>query len=244
MRRIKSLVVVVIIVLCCMCPRIKADDNHYFKGDLWSGNIVTFMANMGITTLINKKTGQFTYDNIVSLNNAGEYCFNFSWRALMAGFGTGVKVGYRTDNTSMLNFTGYGSLHYRISLRDFETKVGDELVRKYENTIHKMQIGTGGNVIIGNNRSYARVIVDAGLRYNIPFAKATDLPEASLNSGVSGMFGLIVAGGRHWMKKFGLQIGLWFEYSFYDMYKKNDLFDAKGIRDHAAGMNMTWCPWR
>lgn len=261
MKKLKK-VICAILIAAFSAPTIHADDHLFFKGDLQSGNMWTMMLNMGIAAWINNSAGDFRYDSYFTINaihdsgSAGtSRMFGFKPHDLFVDYGTGVKVGYKSDNggESFFNWNAYGSFHYKVSSFAINTIFNDPenrderlMVREYDNAIHKFQIGIGASAILGSEESKVRVIVDAGLRYNIPFIYSGDLFDGagSLNSGLSPIFSVTAAGSKHWMKKVGLQIGIWMEFGTYKLFKESKYFDSTPYKFTTAGINFTLCPWK
>lgn len=255
LKRIISFVLAAQFILL-LPAKAKAQERHlYFKGDFTSLNLFTEVATMGITALINRSTGEFTYDNIwnfaITGGDLGGNSINFnlpsytgvSLRSLFGNFGTGVKLGYKTDNIGFFNFAAFGSLHYR--LNNFASSLPNS--PDYDNNaIHRIQVGLGGNVTFGRIDQSIRVMVEVGARYNIPvyYSGVYGDGVGCLNSGITPTLAITV-GGPKLMKKMGLNVGLHFEFMSYDWFKESQYFTKPySISTWNMGVNLTMCPWK
>ena len=249
MKRIKTMLVV-LLMICMTASTLRADDHVYFKGDLSSANMWMTFLNMGITTLINNQTNEYTYNNVWNfggVNSNPENMHGFKLEDLFSLYGTGIKIGYKSDNFGFFNYAPYGSLHYNVNCFDIETVTSTDFhFTKYENTIHNAQIGGGVNLLLGSVESNIRFNIDAGIRYNIPLYYKGELANSvsDLNSGIHYVIGTTLVGGRKWMKKVGLSIGVVLEFSPTRTFKNSDIFDSSHYKYLSFGWVCTICPWK
>lgn len=248
----KSLKTLLLSVLCLFAtaPAFAAGE-VFFKGNMVSANFWTLMLNMGITTLINSKTHQYTYDNQMQFgglsgsgDNSGKIS-GFSLSELFGNYGTGIRVGYKTRNRKFLNYAGFGSLDYKI-MSDKISTVTEQVFRylDYQTSSHLIQFGGGGNVVFGKETQKIQVVVDASILYDIPFGLSTDLPDCELESGFSSRYGVTVVLGERLLKKFGMHFGVWWQLSHHKYFKENPNFDSDRYRYFSLGFNFTICPWK
>ncbi|MDE5646281.1 MAG: hypothetical protein K2I57_00435 [Muribaculaceae bacterium] len=233
-----------------------AQERHlYFKGDISSPHLITEATSIGITALINRSTGQFTYDNIfnipitsgdlngnsIKLKTISHY--GLSLNDIFNNFGTGIKLGYKTDNFGFFNFATFGSAHYRFNNISLSFPNSTDY---YDNSIHRIQFGIGANMTLGRIDQSARVTIEFGARYNIPIGYSGELGDGTgcLNSGITPIFAITV-GGPKLMKKMGMNIGLHFEFMSYDWFKESEHFtNPYTINTWNLGLNLTMCPWK
>lgn len=254
MKHIKPLIAAGLIALTSSQSFAERNPHLYVKGDFSSQNIITEALTLGATALINRSTNDFLWDNIWNMaavygNIDGQGLssdFGFAGikpYQLFCNFGTGVKVGYQTDNIGFFNVKGYGSLHYRTNNQKiclpWETE-GEV------SSIHRLQIGAGGIVVLGAIHHSVRVAIEAGLRLNVPIYYSGPFGDgpSCLNTGVAPVLGVTVA-GRELMKKCGMNIGLFFELPGYNIFKESDIFTRPySVKTLNIGLNLTICPWK
>lgn len=249
----KKTMLVVLLMICMTASTLRADDHVYFKGDISSSNLWMTFVNIGITSLINNQTNQYTYNNICHFGGGNgdssslDKNWGFSLRDLFNMYGTGIKVGYKSDNFGFFNYAPYGSLHYNVNCFSIETVTSSNFhFTKYENTIHCAQIGAGINLLLGSIESNIRFNIDAGIRYNIPIYYKGELADgvSDLNSGLHYVIGTTLVGGRKWMEKVGLSIGFVFEFSPSPTFKNSDIFESSRYKYVSFGWVCAICPWK
>lgn len=260
MLKIKQLIIILFIGLLPLQTFAEKSEHFFFKGEFSSMNIIPVFAGMGIAALINRSSNDFVWDNMwmmggfIDAEIAGESItsdvdfWGFKPHQLFSLLGTGVKMGYKTDNVGFFNFKGYGSLHYQTSNRmmtDWENRYNFE-ADKVLNSMHWMQVGIGGIAELGAIHHNVRVALDFGVRYNIPIAYSGPYGEgaSALKAGIVPVIRVTVA-GRKLMKTTGMNIGLEWQMPSYNVFKESEIVQPPySLKTSYWGINMTICPWK
>lgn len=141
----------------------------------------------------------------------------FSARNLLSNIIIGDKLGYLTDNLGAVNFCFYGSAYYNLQ----QLKLMEDYDEYLNLSTQRLQFGGGAMLILGSIESKGRVIIDGGLRYNMPLHFKGDEIEGSasdmMNKGVSS----------HYMFKYSwdnsVAIGATADIMHYNMFKNEGL---------------------
>lgn len=251
MKYLKRFLLAVIIGLIPIQSVAEENRHLFIKGDFSSLNFWTLLASMGTSALINRNADDFLWDNIWCIgmlyNGIGsdmtKTVYSFKPADLFSNFGTGVKVGYRTRNTGFFNYKGYGSIHYRTNNQRFSLKNERD---KHLNSLHRLQLGVGGIVDLARIDQPLHVIIDLGLRFNIPLYYSGPYGEGPgcLNWGFTPVLGVSFA-GRKLLKTTGMNLGFFCELPGYHVFKKSDEFPGiNSIKTYSFGFNLTICPFK
>lgn len=145
----------------------------------------------------------------------------FKGKNLLSNVIIGDKMGYLSDNLSFVNYCVYGAAYY--NLQQFKLMYDDE---DYANlSTQRMQLGGGFMLTFGSIESKSRIIIDGGLRYNIPLNFSGDGIEGStadiMNKGISS----------HYMFKYSwdnsVAVGATVDMMHYNMFKDESLCGNK-----------------
>lgn len=240
------------ILLLCLAGAISlvpAKAQHfYYKLDVGTSNIYSFAVANIATAWLNKATDRmlfnaaYTYTHPAVSGASPELkarncnVAGITARDVFADITTGAKLGYQSFSPGMFNWGIFGSAHYRIN--QFETKpAGAD--RYGHNNLHRLQVGGGLMLNLGEMESPTRVTVEAGLRYNIP-VKGKDgagtVPLETLRKGLSSHYAVRING------KGALQgIGLYADIPHYKVWKMPA--DIANAKLYTVGLIYTITPW-
>lgn len=234
-----------IIILAFFCSKISAQ-HFYHRLDVSTGNIYSFVASNLATAGINALADDMLFDNAfnytyVNLSSENQPLktkmrdiAGLTARDLFNDVRLGVKLGYQSFNPGNFNWGVYGSAHYKIN--QFGIDESDVVTN---NIIHKVMIGGGMMFTLGNIESYTKVIIEAGLQYDIPLKYkgqfGTDVDNV-LSKGLSSHFALRF-GGTSWLQG----IGLYADIPHYNMLKDNIKCNLKMYH---FGIVYTISPWK
>lgn len=239
--------VLVIIMSVVFVMPTQAQSRHlYNRVELGAGNVWTFVGMETVSTIINTIThrpltegtlrfgipiseygnlnGYQGFDdwNYDRFNSDPDYEYGndgfvkFKTRNLLSNIIIGDKLGYLSDNLSSVNYCIYGAAYY--NLQQFK------LMSDYENydaiSTQRMQLGGGFMLTFGSIESKNRIIVDGGLRYNIPLHFGGDIEGKTnemMNKGITS----------HYMFKYSwdnsVAIGFTVDLMHYNMFKDESL---------------------
>lgn len=128
----------------------------------------------------------------------------------------GGKMGYVSDYAGSLNYCLYGAAYY--NLRQFN-QLNDDISTRI-NT-QRTQLGGGLILTFGSIEKNTRIIVDAGLRYNIPVYFSADGYDGgcnyNMNKGISSHYSV------KYSYRGGFAVGLTLDMMHYDMFKNEDI---------------------
>lgn len=269
MKRIISILIAITALVSTQNTFAETNRHLYFKGDISNQSLVGVLIGEGIAAVINNYTHDFTYDNLWSLNTISGHKenspvpgsnylvtdnhygsgifnpFSFKLKEMFGNFGTGIKLGYQSDNYGFFNWAAYGSLHYRMNYFDFqELPYGNTAEDFMENMLYRVQFGIGINTTLGRVIDKAKFRIDANIRYNIPIGYNGPLGSGSsvLNSGLSTCIG-IVWGGPTLFEKTGMNIGISYEWTNYNVFKESQIFQKPySAIMHSFYITFTLCP--
>lgn len=218
--------------------------HFYHRLDVSTSNIYTFVAANLATAGLNLLTNDRLFDNAYaytyydlspsSIKMNTKDIAGLTARDVFSDIMVGAKLGYQSFNRGNFNWGVYGSAHYKIN--QFGTEVS-EIVTNHN--IQKVMVGGGLIFTLGNMESKARVIIEAGLRYDIPLSYkgsfGTDTKDV-LNSGLSSHYA-IRFGGMNWLEGIGV---------YADIPHYNALKDAVGckLKMYHFGIVYTITPWK
>lgn len=223
--------------------------NFYHRIDLASNNIYTFVASNLISAGLNSTTDdklidtsyQYTYVNTsgtdMKTSVHGYDIAGLTARDIFADVTAGAKLGYQSFNPGSFNWGIFGSAHYRVN--QFKMEMNDLEGR---HNIHRLGLGGGLMFTFGSIERDSRVIVEAGVRYNIPIHyngqwgdKASDI----LNSGISSHFAIRI-GGFNVLQG----IGVFADISHYNLVKNSASIPQRmKVRPYTFGITYTIMPW-
>lgn len=226
---------------------VQAGNRHiYNRVELGAGNVWTFFGMEAISMVVNTMTNRpitegtlrfgvpvseygnlngfqgFEDWNYDRFSNDSDYeygdngAIKFNARNLFSNIIAGDKFGYLSDNLGFMNFCAYGAAYY--NLQQFM------LMSAYEDydaiSTQRMQLGGGFMLTFGSIESRNRIIVDGGLRYNIPLHFGGDI-EGKTNEMMNG--GIT----SHYMIKYSydnsVAIGFTVDLMHYNMFKDESL---------------------
>lgn len=242
--RFKLLNIVAAFMFCLGLQAQNQMPHLFYRVDVASSNPVVFVGSNIITGLVNKMSNRTIFDDMYSYSfypgqggyETKHYPFmkGFTGHDMFNDFNTGVKLGYNSDFImSNVNWGLYASAHYAIN--QFEGKRMGE-TDFFNNDIQRMQLGGGVMLILGNIEKPWRIILEAGLRYNIPvyYHGHALLTKDDLNKGLTGHYA-VKFGGQGWMQN----IGLYADVMHYDLFKSNAPIQGGNTRIHSVGLTYT-----
>lgn len=218
----------------------------YNRVELGAGNVWTFVGMEAVSMIVNTVThkplteatlrfgvpvseygnlnGYQGFDdwNYDRFNDDPDYEYGdsgfakFKGKNLLSNIIIGDKLGYLSDNLSSVNYCIYGAAYY--NLQQFK------LMSDYENydaiSTQRMQLGGGFMLTLGSIEKKSRIIIDGGLRYNIPLKFGGDIEGQTndmMNKGISS----------HYMFKYSwdnsVAVGATIDLMHYNMFKDESL---------------------
>lgn len=246
MKRTLTLSLLSVLILSIVPVQIQAQRHFYNRLEIGSGNAWTFMAteiaSMLLNDAVNSPMSEATlrmgvpsseYGNLYTVQGFSDYnksrfvgnvkdeesnaVVGFSLNELLSNIIIGEKFGYISDRQGFLNFCLYGAAYY--NLAQFKLMHNSSDFTRL-NT-QRFQAGGGLMLIFGSIEKSSRIIVDGGLRYNIPLYFSGNGIERKtgevLNKGISS----------HYMVKYSmssvLAVGLTFDMMYYNLFKDESL---------------------
>jgi hypothetical protein len=246
MNRLKILACVAIL---CGVVNANAQRNLYYRLDVGSSNIYTFVLSNLVTGYANYFSHDMLFDNSYvytlysgkidggKIKTKGFDPMGVTARDLFNDAFAGVKLGYQSDFTGPINWGIYASGHYRINQikAKFPTMAG----YGKERFIY-LKPGIGLLITFGGVESDVKVQLEAAARYDMPIGyhgiegtKADDV----LNKGVSSHYSVKV-GGYSWVSA-----GVFADFCHYDLYKK-DVVAKSNFKPFSFGVTFTITPKR
>lgn len=235
--------IILMVALTLSCFKMSAQ-HFYHRMDVSTSNIYTFVAANLATAGLNALTDDMLFDNAYSytyynlssntLKTKMRDITGLTARDLFSDVMVGAKLGYQSFSPGSFNWGVYGSAHYKTN--QFGTKVSDAVSN---HCIQKAMLGGGVMFTLGNIESNTRVIIEAGLRYDVPLsykgAFGTETKDV-LNSGLSSHYA-IRFGGTSWLQGIGV---------YADIPHYNALKDAVGckLKMYHFGIVYTISPWK
>lgn len=240
-----------ILVTISFVTPVSAQRHFYNRIELGGGNVWTFLGMEAVSIIVNQVTHRplteatlrfgvpiseegnlngyqgfddWNYDrfNDDPDNEYGDNGFaKFKGKNLLSNIIIGDKMGYLSDHLGLVNYCIYGAAYY--NLQQFK------LMSDYENytnlSTQRMQLGGGFMLIFGSVESKSRIIIDGGLRYNIPLNFS--------GNGVAGSTNDIMNKGisSHYMFKYSWDnsaaVGATVDMMHYNMFKDENLCGNK-----------------
>lgn len=230
----------------------QANAQHFYhRIDVGTNNIYTFVASNLITAGLNAVTNDMLFDNSYNYTymdlSANETVKTKSYNIMgltahdiFSDIRIGTKLGYQSFTLGTFNWGIYGSAHYK--LNQFKTQTdGSDVFTKHN--IQKMMLGGGLMMILGSVENNTRVIIEAGLRYDIPLSYKGACGENAkdiLSNGLSSNFS-IRFGGNSWLQG----LGLYADIPHYNMFKSGGgYFTNPHLRMYNFGVVYTISPWK
>lgn len=226
--------------------------HFYHRLDVGTGNIYSFVAGNLITAGLNAAADDMLFDNAYSythtklsavgqsVDTKGYNVMGLTARDLFNDVRLGAKLGYQSFSPGSFNWGIYGSAHYKVNRFKTALDGGADLSK---HNVQRALLGGGVMFILGNIGSSTRVIIDAGLRLDMPISykgacgnKAADV----LNSGLSSHYSIRFGGtGR-------LQgVGVYADIPHYNMFKSGGpYFDNPKMKMYSLGIIYTISPWK
>lgn len=247
MKKMLYSAIMAIAMIAAVATPISAQRNFYNRVEFGGGNVWTFVGMEAVSIIINQLTHRplteatlrfgvpsseygnlngyqgfddWNQDRFTNDPNA-EYGDNgyvkFKGENLLSNIIIGDKMGYLSDNLSFVNYCIYGAAYY--NLQQFKLMSDDE---NYNNlSTQRMQLGGGLMFTFGSIESKSRIILDGGLRYNIPLHFDGEGIEGStkdtMNKGISS----------HYMFKYSwdnsVAVGATVDVMHYNLFKDESL---------------------
>lgn len=230
-------------LVCCHA----VSPNFYHRIDVTTGNLYTFAASNLLSAGVNKLADDrlldtsfgYTY-NTISAEGERKHARDYNRvgvqvRDLFADCSFGIKLGYQSFDFSWFNWGLFVSAHYKANR--FKWEHNEEMDRV---KTQRIQPGVGVMLSLGDIESGSRVIIEAGIRYNIPTGGCGDWGDKAsdiMNRGVSGHYSLRF-GGRSWLQG----IGIFAEIPHYHLLKAASVAGIK-LHSYTFGITYSICPW-
>lgn len=150
----------------------------------------------------------------------------------------GIKLGYQSNNKGSFNWCLYGSGHYK--LNQFKTQMSStDILDRHR--LQRIAVGGGAMISLGEFERKTRVILEAGLRYEIPIGYkgtfGTEMKDV-INSGLSSHFAIRFGGTS------GLQgLGVYADIPYYNLLKSNNGLSGE-LKMYSFGIVYSISPWR
>lgn len=246
-RRYLFLSLIAIVVMFLSVVPMNAQRHLYNRVELGAGNVWSFAGMTLISTIANQlahrpiteSTLRFClptteYGNLNSYQgfedwnhdkfiedaenkSSNEDYIKADGRSLFSNIIVGDKIGYLSDLMGSVNYCIYGAAYY--NLQQFKLMENSEDYTSI--CTQKIQLGGGLMCILGSIENSNRLILDAGLRYNIPIHFKGEGIDADLNDmmnkGISS----------HYMVKYSMgssvAVGATVDIMHYNMFKDETL---------------------
>lgn len=224
----------------------QAQRHIYNRVELGGGNVWTFVGLEGVSMVINQLTHKpiseatlrfavpiSEYGNLCSYQGFDDWNYDrffgedheygddgaakFKGRNLLSNIIVGDKMGYLTDNLGFVNWCFYGAAYYNLQ----QLKVMDNEEDYTNVSMQRLQLGGGVMATLGSIENKNRVIIDGGLRYNIPLHFGSDGYEGStsdyMNSGISSHYMV------KWSYDNSIAVGATVDILHYNLFKDESL---------------------
>lgn len=233
---------------------LSASAQHFYRSiDVSTGNLYSFVVANLASAGINYLTDNMLVDNYYSyttstIDVAGApdaKVKNYSITGVTArdafnDITAGGRLGYQSYNPSTFNWCVYGSAHYKLNQFKTQLSSADLLAR---HRVQQVKVGGGFMVSIGDFESHTRVLIDAGVRYNIPIGyKGVCGDDAGdvINSGLSSRYS-VRFGGTSWLQG----IGVWAEVPHYNLFKSGGAYmPSPKVKMYSFGLVYSISPWK
>lgn len=244
-----------ILFLClCTCMALRAGAQHfYYRLDVGTNNVYTFAAANLATAGLNALTNTMLFDNAYTytllqpekgstgLRTKSQDVVGLSARELFSDITAGGKLGYVSTFPKMFNWGIFASAHFRANQFKAVMEEEDNL---FHQNIQRLQLGGGILITLGSVEYSTKVVLEAGLRYEIPLrykgfegVRGSDI----LNSGFSSHYAIRVNGNG---KLQGL--GIYADIPHYGLFKKDSPLVLAGaqLKTYTFGIIYTITPWK
>lgn len=247
MNHFKRYTILAALGLTCVVPSRADMRNFYHKVDITSGNVYTFVLSNLFTAYGNYLCHDILFDDSFQytvmngrtlsgekISTKPQNLMGFKARDLFNDISTGIKLGYKSDSFSSVNWGIFAGTHYSIN------QFGAQLpgMDGYSNERYTyFKPGAGFYLMFGSIEQRLRVQVEMGARYNIPLkyhGNITDLPEP-LNSGISSYYSLKFGGA------YDFSGGIFVSVNHFDIFKHTV---AERFRCWSAGVTFIITPKR
>lgn len=245
----KKILLIITFVAFCM----QAKPQHlYHRLDIGASNLFTFVVANLATAGLNYASNDMLFDNAYTYtwlqtgstpSNVSAKGYNVAGltaRDLFNDITFGGKIGYQSAEPTAFNWGVFGSAHYR--LNQFKTEI-DGQNQLFRHTVHRLQLGGGILLKLGDIESSTRFVVEAGLRYELPISYKGESGMGTsdmLNSGLSSHFSLRINGKGAFQG-----LGLYADIPHYNLFKKMDIqFGTAKIKPYSFGIIYTITPWK
>lgn len=246
-RTLLNVVVVAIALMMTSETKVLAQRHVYNRMEFGGGNAWTFMglelASMILNDAVNYPLSEATlrfgvpsseYGNLNSMQGFDDWnkdrfvgasdderssdgVISFAARDLFSNIIVGDKIGYISDRQGFMNYCVYAAAYYNLQ----QLKLMHNRYDYSRLNTQRFQAGGGLMLIFGSIERKNRVILDAGLRYNIPlYFSGADIAGSSndiMNKGLSS----------HYMFKYSMSsimaVGATFDMMHYNLFKDESL---------------------
>lgn len=179
--------------------------NFYYRADVESGNVYTFVGSNLITAFANYFSHDVLFDNsfqysffsgetsLGKVKTKPQNMLGLTARDLFNDITLGGKIGYKSDSMDSFNWGAYGSLHYK--LNQFKC-----LWNSYEDYLQErfsfIKPGIGLYGLFGGIEHKYKFQIEAGVQYCIPtgYNGVFGSGSKNLNSGISTHYALKLGG--------------------------------------------------
>lgn len=248
MEKIKTLCIVALFFMPFTCKA----QHLYYRMDVATNNIYTFAATNLATAGINALTDEMLFDNAFTytyiqnvdknsnVNIKNPNILGLTARDIFSDITFGGKLGYQSFFPGSFNWGVYGSAHYRVNQYKVEA---DNTDASFRNNVQRLMLGGGVLLNLGSVESSTKIVLEAGLRYEIPiyYKGISDLKQSEmLNKGLSSHYALRINGN-------GLLqgLGVYADIPHYKMFKKSGIqYGTPDVKMYSFGIMYTITPWK
>ena len=224
----------------------------YYRMDVATDNIYTFAAANLATAGINALTDEMLFDNAYTYTDIQNVDDNsnasiktpnilgLTARDVFGDITVGGKLGYQSFFPGSFNWGVYGSAHYRVNQYKVEY---DDPEASFRNNVQRLMLGGGILLNLGSVESSTRIVLEAGLRYEIPihYKGISELKQSELlNKGLSSHYALRINGNG-----FLQGLGVYADIPHYKMFKKSGIqYGTPNVKMYSFGIMYTITPWK
>lgn len=225
--------------------------HFYYKLDVATNNIYSFAVSNLATAGLNALTNRMLFDNAYTytyiraidstdgMNIKNTNILGLKARDIFGDITAGGKLGYQSSSPGSFNWGVFGSAHYRVNQYKVEVQNGDF----YRHNVQRLLLGGGLMFNIGDIESSTKIIIEAGVRYEMPIQyhglngmKASEM----LNKGLSSHYAIRINGNGC------LQgLGVFVDVPHYNLYKNYGYqYGTPNVRMYSFGIIYTITPWK